>query len=416
MQLLIVIKGLLLSLTSRVAMLIRALLLSFLFITPAYANSDFFVESEGFAEITAGDLIDARRKALTMALDAALVQLGGAPVDGLLALEEQRTTPTSAITDYTVINERLIDNMLVLRIRANLDAQVSSCQLLMDPRRFNKRIAFAGFPIQQPLDANAGNLHEVSVKLPDLIAQQMKQHSGFETLLITRYNLHSHLNDAPTNLLQNGMLTNMQQHTEVSDAQFIVSGVIRDLSQRTPVGPREPNILVHRYHEFTKNNPRNHRNFVFDVFIYDAITGALIHQQSFATSGIWNAGQERTGFGTSAFWNQNYGQEVANLIRHTSLEIIKTLECKPFTARITQSEQNRIWINAGSLAGLNQGDRLSVLRRQTHYNSMNEGYPEFVPTQLSVTLDRVEPTFASGTLNTQASHVNIQRDDLVRSQ
>ncbi|TVQ72805.1 MAG: hypothetical protein EA373_02135, partial [Oceanospirillales bacterium] len=327
-------------------MLIRALLFSFLFCSSAFANSDFFVESEGFAEIRNGDLIEARRKALTMALDAALVQMGGFPADGLLALEEQRTTPTTAITDYTVINERLIDNMLVLRIRANLDAQTASCQLLMDPRRFNKRIAFAGFPIQQPLDANAGNIHEVSVKLPDLIAQQMKQHPGFETLLITRYNLHSHLNDAPTNLLQNGMLTNMQQHTDVSDAQFIVSGVIRDLSQRSPIGPREPHILVHGYNQLNKNHPRNHRNFVFDVFIYDAITGALIHQQSFATSGIWNAGQDRTGFGTSAFWNQNYGQEVANLIRHSSLEIIKALECKPFTARITQSEQNRIWINA----------------------------------------------------------------------
>lgn len=398
-------------------MLLRVFILFFTLSTYVLASSDFYIESEGFAEIKNGDLIDARRKALTMALDAALVQIpGGFPIDGLLALEENRTTPTTAITDYTVINERLVDNMLVLRIRANLDAQASPCNLVMDPRRFNKRVAFTGFPIQQPLDANAGHLHEAAVKLPDLIAQQMKQHPGFETLLITRYNLHAHLNDAPTNLMQNGMLTNMQQNTEVSDAQFIISGVIRDMSERSPIGPREPHILVHGYNQLTRNHPRNHRNFVFDVFIYDAITGAMIHQQSFATSGIWNAGQVRTGFATSAFWDQHYGKEVANVIRHSSLEIIKALECKPISARITQAEQNRIWINAGSLSGLNPGDRLSVFRRQTHYNTMNEGFPEFVPTQVTVTLDRVEPTFASGTLNTQASHVNIQRDDLVRSQ
>lgn len=398
-------------------MLIRSMILLLIISTPLFAQSDFFIESEGVAEIKNGDLIDARRKALTMALDAALVQLpGGYSADGLLSLEEHRTTPTSAITDYTVINERLIENTLVIRIRANLDAQVSQCYLQMDPKNFNKRVALTGFPLLQPLDANAGNLHEVSVKLPDLISQQIKHHQGFETLLSTRYNLHSHLNDAPTNILMNGMLTNMQQNTDVSDVQFIISGVIRDMSQRSPIGPREPNIVIDAYHQLDRNNARNHRNFVYDVYIYDAITGALIHQQSFATSGIWNTRTSKIGFATSAFWNQHYGKEVANLIRHSSLEIIKALECKPFSARITRAEQNRIWINAGGLSGLNPGDRLSVFRRQTHYDIFNEAYPEFVPTQITVTLDRVEPTFASGTLNSQASHGNIQRDDLVRTQ
>ena len=254
------------------------------------------------------------------------------------------------------------------------------------------------------------------IRVPELLARELKEFPGFNSHAATQLQIHTDLINAPTQLLDDGTLTNVQRNAEQSNMQFIVSGVIRDIRQRNPQGGREPLLVTDLFHRLDPNHERNPRAFIMDVYLHDALSGGLIWQKRYMTAGIWNARENITGFATDAFWRQDYGDKVRREMRQVVTDLNDRLRCEPFTARITQTDQNRIWINAGSLAGLDNGDRLNVLRRQTHYNNMNEGYPEFVPTQVSVTLDRVEPTFSSGTLNTQASHVNIQRDDLVKSE
>lgn len=380
-----------------------------------------YIEAEGTATIINVDLADARRIAINQASEmatrqaTAFVSASTRMQNGQIVSDNVRFSSSGMLSELTILEERLNGNELTVKIRARIQPE-QGCPGGLPDVAYQRNIGFTAFPIVQPSQANVGGLHEMPVRLPELLARELKQFPGFNSHTATHLQLHTNLDNAPTQMLDDGTLTNFQRSTEQSNMQFIVSGVIRDIRQRNPQGGREPLLITDLFHRLDPNNERNLRAFIMDVYVHDALSGGLIWQKRYMTAGIWNARQTRTGFATDAFWQQDYGENVRREMRQVVTDLNDRLRCEPFTARITQTEQNRIWINAGSLAGLNQGDRLSVLRRQTHYNSMNEGYPEFVPTQVTVTLDRVEPTFASGTLNTQASHVNIQRDDLVRSQ
>lgn len=379
------------------------------------------IEAEGSATVIHGDLITARRTAVQQASEAA-TQRAAAFIssttevrNGVIVADNTRISSSALLSDLHIIEERLQGNELTVRIRAQLNA-AQGCPGSLPEVAYLRNVGFTAFPLVQPSQANAGGLHDMPVRLPELLARELKQRPGFDSHTATHLRLHSNLDNAPTQMLDDGTLTNLQRHTEQTNMQYIVSGVIRDISQRNPQGGREPHILTDLYHRLDANHERNMRAFILDVYLHDALSGGLIWQKRYMTGGIWNAGQQRTGFATDAFWLQDYGDKVRREMRQVVADLNDRLRCEPFSARITRAEQNRLWINAGSLSGLNPGDRLSVYRRQVHYDSRNEAFSEFVGTGTTLTLDRVEPTFASGTLNSQASHVNIQRDDLVRSQ
>lgn len=397
------------------------LLTSLMLALPLQAAIPRTIEAEGTAIITNGDLITARRTAVNQAAEiatrqaATYVSSSSETRDGTLISDNTRISSSGLLQDIHVIEEQLKGNELTVRIRAQVSA-TQGCPGGLEETSYQRNIAFTAFPMTQPLQANAGGLHQIATLLPELLARELKQQPGFNSHAATQLTLHPNLNNAPTQMLDDGTLSNLQRNTEQTNMQYIVSGVIRDISQRSPQGAYEPNILVDLYHRVDTNNERNLRAFIMDVYIHDALSGGLVWQNRYMTAGRWNAGQQLTGFATDAFWQQDYGQKVRRTMRQTVADINDALRCEPFTARITRTEQNRVWINAGELSGINPGDRLSVYRRYTHYDAMQIAYPEFTNTQRTLTIDSVQPNFASGTLNSGAGEINIQRDDIVKSQ
>lgn len=384
------------------------------------AHAYLTVEAEGSARIINGDLISARQSAIAQAAEAAAMRSGSYVSttsvlnQGRIDIDNVRLSAVGRVSGIQVINERIIDNMLLLRIRATLDME-EGCSNEIDELAYKRKVAFAAFPLMHPAQANTGNLHNLPRQLPDLLAQQLLQQPGFETLLTTRLNIHPDLNNAPTQTLDTFALSNHQSNTELTDAQYIVSGVIRDLRPLNPAGAREPNLFQDTYYRLNKNHQHHQRIFSFDVFIHDAISGGLIFQQSYNITGIWNSRKTQMDFASQAFWELDYGQKVANLLRQASLDIRDQLRCEPFSARIIQTDAQRIWINAGQLSGLKPGDRLSIFRRNIHYDVFNQAQSEFLNTGVTLTLDQVHPTRASGTIHQHSGDLNIQRDDIVRS-
>ncbi|KGK42501.1 hypothetical protein LH51_06630 [Nitrincola sp. A-D6] len=387
---------------------------------PLQANTPRTIEAEGTATIINGDLITARRTAVNQASEiatrraAAFISSSSEVRDGELISDNTRIASSGLLHDIHIIEEQLKGNQLSVKIRAEVSA-AQGCPGGIEETAYQRNIGFTAFPMIQPSQANAGGLHQIATQLPELLARELKQQPGFNSHTATHLTLHPNLQNAPTQMLDDGTLTNLQRHTEQTNMQYIVSGVIRDISQRNPQGAREPNILVDLYRRTEPNHERNQRAFIMDVYIHDALSGGLIWQNRYMTAGIWNAGQQRTGFATDAFWQQDYGDKVRRMMRQTVADINEALRCEPFSARITRTEQNRVWINAGELSGINPGDRLSVYRRYTHYDAMQVAYPEFTNTRRTLTIDSVQPNFASGTLNSGAGEINIQRDDIVKS-
>ncbi|KAA0874658.1 flagellar assembly protein T N-terminal domain-containing protein [Nitrincola tapanii] len=383
--------------------------------------SPLWVEAEGSATIINGDLGNARRSAVAQASELAALQAAAyistttEIQGGILQMDNLRMSSLGRLSNVEVIDERIQGTILKVRIRA----EVSVDQGCPDGRAevaYRKSLGFTAFPIQHPQQAATGALQNAATELPNLLARRLSHETGLHTILATHLSLHPNLQQAPTRQLADGTLTQATAHSETTQVHFLISGVIRDLSQANPIGPREPNVVTDLYRRLDYASQHHLRQFALDLFIHDALTGQLMFQQHYQTQGRWNAREKPLGFASAGFWQEDYGQAVERLIRQMSQEISEQLRCQAFSARITQTEGNRVWINAGSLSGLKPGDRLSVYRRQTHYDTLHQPYSELQNARVTLTLDQVEASFASGTLNTQtASSVNIQRDDWVRS-
>lgn len=378
------------------------------------------VVAEGRAAIINGDLLQARQAATRDASQAASLQAAAWVSstqeihNGVLSVDNLEIHTLGEVRNIEVLDEWLENQMLHVRIRAEviLDSQCPNG----GDARLRKSVALTLFPLQQPAQANSGGLNDIQWQLPALLAQALAGAAGIEPLNLARHNLIAAPASAPTRQLPEGVLSNALTDSQVLGAQFIVSGVIRDLGMRNPVGPREPNLLLDLYHRADYASQRHLRTLALDLFIHDGLSGELIEQRHYQTSGRWTRPtSERTGFATALFWQQEFGQQTRTLIDTMQQDLQEMLSCRPFSALISRTQGEEIWIGAGSTQGLRQGDRLKVYRRQTHYDDQLRAHTELVDTGVNLQLERVQPNQARGRIQGDTLSLNIQRDDLVIS-
>ena len=79
--------------------------------------------------------------------------------------------------------------------------------------------------------------------------------------------------------------------------------------------------------------------------------------------------------------------------------------------RIARVDGHSVTLESGATAGLRPGDELK-LYRSTAYLDSPGATQELNDSQLSVTLDRVQPQSSRGTMPQLGGIVNIQRDDI----
>jgi hypothetical protein len=168
---------------------------------------------------------------------------------------------------------------------------------------------------------------------------------------------------------------------------------------------------MHWINRAQRQDERYLRRFAIDLFVHDALSGALLLTQQHQTQGLWNLPMEQnTGFATAAFWQQDYGRKTRELLEKAGRELGEELACLPFRAPITRVEHNRIWFDAGSSTGIARGDRLSLQRLdRLRDNSLDNASQTLV-------VDDVQALSASGTLGNSSEVFNIQRGDFVSSQ
>ncbi|TCK06927.1 flagellar assembly protein T N-terminal domain-containing protein [Marinobacterium mangrovicola] len=376
------------------------------------------VEAEGRALVINGDITSAREQAIADARQAASLQAAAYISttqeirDGVLEVDDMKIQTFGTVSNVQVLDERIENKMLIVRISAEV-MENASCP---SPNALShrKRVALTLFPLSNPGQASAGSLGEIQSRLPSLLAQGLQQSSAIEPLDFSRSNLIRDAATAPTNQLPDGGLSNaLHSSGEPLQAQFIISGVIRDMSMRTPVGPKEPNIFVDLYNDADYKSKRHLRNLALELFIYDGLSGQLLERKLFHTQGRWTRPrEERTGFGSAVFWQQDYGQQVKALIDDTSGWLDERLRCESLATRISRTSGDQIWIEAGSTQGVKKDDSFTILRRMTFYDDQMRAYSELNDTQVTLKIETVQPGFSRGRIVGDSLSHNIQRDDI----
>lgn len=380
--------------------------------TQAQAQS---MQAEGRAIIVGADLASARRAAIQDATEQAALQAGAyisvnqQMTDGILDIDNLHMASAGKVRNVQLLDEKRQGNWLLVRISADVDS-TQGCSN-DSAHQYRNSLAVTAFTLQQPKDASLGSLGNIEQALALDISQALSLNPRLDALNAGSIRLIDDPLSAPTRQLDNGRLQTWLPQSGKLGPQYIISGVVRDLSMQNPAVHSEQNIIKHWINRAQRQDERYLRNFAIDLFVHDALSGALLLSHQYQTQGLWNLPMEqRTGFATAAFWQQDYGRKTRDLLDKLAQELGDELACLPFRAPISRVQNNRVWFDAGSNAGIAKGDRLSLLRLdRLHGNSLENSSQTLI-------VDDVQALSASGTLGNNSEVFNIQRGDLVSTQ
>lgn len=394
----------------RILMLLTSLLLTL----QSYAIT---VEVTGTAPLT-GAVSYAREQALDDAMRQASLRAGAQVSStqlmnkGVIEQDDVQVRSQSQLKNVEVLWEDQRDGLYEVAIRADVTPE-AMCPA--STQRYRKAVAVAGFGLARPVQATLGNLQNIEQDLPRVLVNTLNDRGAVHALDATRISLFQDPRRAPSaETAQQRLTTSVALATQLG-AQYVVSGVVRDLAMADEAARREVSNNRSPWLSLVGLDTVSHnRQFVVDVFVHDGLSGAMLFQRSYSTSGDWTrAANEKTGFATPRFWKTNYGQEVRELLVSVVDDVDEVLRCQPFMARIVQARGNRLHIEASAGAGIRPGDKFQVYRTGTFFNLDLEPRTELSDMATEVVVKQVQPQFVVAEMSLSAEHLAIQRDDMV---
>jgi len=381
------------------------------FAAPASA---LWVEGSGSAVIRDGNVDQARDTARNRALrDAAMqfeahVQSSDRVENGVVSKSRLTVESSARARRIITVSEGRQGPVEHVVLKADMVAGGQSCgQGHAD--HYRKRVAVAGFALKAPEQAAFGGLGNADRALPRALYQDLLKTGSVQPFAVTRRQLFADTGDAPTRSQADNQLKKSVALARQMNVQFVVSGVIRDMSLADP--DAWGSSIIDRLERGVGLRDKR-RRLVVDLFVNDGFSGALVDEKQFSVTARWDLDQHmQVGFGSTAFWNSDYGKAAAGLVRQMRDEVIGAIACQPFMVRITRVDNRQVYLAAGAASGIRPGDRLKLYRS---YSAIDDPgtMPELRDTHRQLKVTAVNPEFSSGTINIEAGRINLQRDDI----
>jgi len=375
------------------------------------------VDAQGQAEIEYDDINSARIRALRKAIESASIQVSAqvhstqVMEEGNLTVDYLRVNSAAQVRDIQIMSEGRDGDVYTVAITARVSSDQVCANVMAN--HYRKSVAVTGFAMEHPQQASMGHLGSVDRALPSYLVNGLNGVAGMRALNANTMTLYPNTLTAPTQVSPRMSLTSAVDTARSLGVQFVISGVIRDLAMENPDAPRARSwdgLLARVGLEKASRT----RHFVFDLFVHDGHSGALVFQSRYSTYGEWNeARTARVGFGTGKFFTTDYGQQVRLLLDQAMSDIQQTIQCQPFMATITQVNGSRIFVDTGAASGLRPGDFLSVYRTSQHFDRQGDGFWQLSDTRLVAEVKQVQPHFAIAELSIGTQRLNLQMDDLV---
>lgn len=375
------------------------------------------VQAQGSAEIEYGDENSARLRALRAAIENASYQAGAniqstqVMENGNLTVDYLRINSAAKVSDVQVMNEGREGDLYRVTILARVDSSQVCANVMSN--HFRKSVAITGFAMEHPEHSTLGHLGSVDRSLAALLVNDLSGLPGLRALNANYMTLYPNTPSAPTQISPRMTLTHAVTAAKDLGVQFVVSGVIRDLAMENPAAPRASN-WDRWLNRVGISKAARTRHFVFDVFVHDGYSGALVFQSRYRTYGLWNEKNNAVvGFGTARFFSTDYGQQVRLLLDQAVADLQQTISCQPFMATIAQVNGKRIFVEGGAESGLRPGDFLSVYRTSQQFDRQGDSFWQITDTRLVAEVKQVQPYYAIAELAIGVERLNLQIDDLV---
>lgn len=390
------------------------LLVAFLLLGLSPAAVAVTLEGTGIATIRGGDLDAAREEARKAALrDVSLqydarIRSEDTVQDGRITNSRLTVASSARASNVQVIDEQQVGNALRVTVRAEVSDEAGNCHV-GEAANLKKRVAVTGFTVQDPDQTRHGRLDDAGEVLPQMLQSGLQSQGNLQVLKAATTQLHPDVVNAPTSRGFDNRLSNVVKVARELGAQFVVTGVIRDIGVENPSA--WGSSVLHKIGRGLGASNQS-RRFVADLMIFDGFSGSPVYQKRFETRGRWDAGKgESVGFGSVAFRDTEFGQAVGEEVTAMGDEIRSALACQPFMTRVTRVEGQKVTIESGATSGLRPGTSLELYRSYAHFDSPG-ATPELLDADTEVTLDNVFPEYASGLIPEHGALENIQRGDI----
>jgi len=228
---------------------------------------------------------------------------------------------------------------------------------------YKKTVAFVSFPRTAPTTSRLGALDAVEQQLPLLIGGNLtNRHAVLTPIYLREGFISTNVRGEADTAVQVQILSHRHQ------VQFFVSGEVDDMTMSTPSAVESPSYYsrfvngVHNLVPVNSSLDNRDRAFGFKVEVRDGFTGQIVFSNQYRTVGKWKpAPQADVGFGTSQFWETDYGDQIQHLVAKASDDMAQTINCQPYVARVESTPgQQQVVIQSGSLSGLHLGDTLDL--------------------------------------------------------
>ena len=346
---------------------------------------------QGQASITNGAKLLARKQAFTNALTHIPSQSGGFYSSEVL------------LGSTKVVDEWVVDNIYHVQVLAIL-SEDNTCH-----SPYRKRLLVTGFPSVVSGQISGNETQDLYSGIPREMMNILMESGAFIGRNETHSILYSYPDMAPEIIDESGFQDPLVvQLAEEYDAQFVISGVIRDMEVESTEYVRGAGAFAQ-----IKSLMRDfiaRRGIAIDVYVHDGMTGDLLFQHRYidrVIGDVWIP----TGYsvGSERFKSTPTGNKISKIIQLASKDINDLFSCYPFSAKIHQVDNNNIYIAAGAQDRIKIGDSLVV------YSKNPAG--GMIDNQLVGVLNikSVQASFSVGKMELTSDARKVKAGDVVKS-
>ena len=326
-----------------------------------------------------------------------------------LVADDVEVRANGSVENIQVLKEWDDDGIFYIKIRANA-LSVPSCPS-KDHLGLRKTIAIAGFPVQNREQLLNGHLDDIEHKMAEQFVMMLNREGNVQSINAGHLQLYSQVNSAPASWTSRHTLTTAVNVAKHVGAQYVVSGVIRDMDMVNPEA-REARFYDKPLSWVGMKRKKRLRQFAIDIFVHDGVSGVMLLQKVYTTAGEWiQPRNARIGFATAEFWKSEYGKQIRILLKDISLDIDGTLKCQPFMSRIVRAQDKKVYINAGTNSGIRPGHKLKLVKARYFYDVESQERMQLDPTGEYMTIKKVQPSFAIAEVSKTLNRLHIQVDD-----
>jgi hypothetical protein len=376
------------------------------------------ITAEGQAPISKGMPLLAKKQALQDAVRQASMQSSvnirsrTLVSQNNVAIDTLAMHTAAAVSNTKIIREWKADNIYHVLATVELSSD-SSCAPL-----YRKRIIATAFPLAKQEQVTGYETQDLYSGIPRELNNILMESGEFIGTNATHINLYPRPELAPE--LQDSTAyrpSKVMQMASANGAQFVLSGVIRDMEVESSEYMRGAGPLA-----FARSLARDvvaRRGIGIDVFVHDGFTGALLFQQRYSDNAIGDVWIPATyAVGSERFNDTSTGGKIADIISMASTDVRRALSCYPFATRIIEIKDDNVFIDAGAQERMAVGDQLIVYGTSGEDLKLDGGQSFIGKDKQPVgvlTIRSITPRYAIGQLEVPARELGIKVGDWVRA-